>query len=229
MPPHTTQYYGGKEKGDCGNGVFCAGMTFSLDGYWYSVTNAYSHLAGATPTDEGTCRSFNGIINDNNGRRRHARRLTAEVEAAAVAEASTAAAAATSATGASTQSFGLRGVIEASEPATADPQSYGYFSEDSGYGSEGSGYGSEGGYQGGYDGSYAQETVYQGRATMVSGVVSALAGPRKEKWEGGVFEWVVDFAGTPNTGRTNPSVPWVQDKQFKMTFYGSKGYEAAAD
>ena len=227
------QYYGGKE-GDCGTGPFCEGMTFELSGYWYQIDNAYSVLPGGTVTDEGTCRTYGGWINDNDSRRRHARRLTAEGETAAVTEAD-ATAAAESVT-ASTQSFGLRGFM--ADDAAAIPvsssvsemaaESQYYEDQHDGYHyghHDGNGYGRQDGY------GSPEKTVYLGPATVISGIVSSTAGHRKEKWDSGVFEWVVDFkridGATGITTTPDPSLPWVRDKQFKFTFYTNKGYSAA--
>jgi hypothetical protein len=208
-------------------------MTFELSGYWYKIDNAYSLLPGGTNTDEGTCRTYPGWINDNGSRRRHARRLTAEGETATAmeADAPAAAPAAEETVTASTQSFGLRGFM--ADDAAAMPVASEMAAESQYYEGQHDGYhyGHHDGYghQEGY--STPEKTVYLGPATVISGIVSAAAGHRKEKWDSGVFEWVVDFkridgaAGITTT--PDPSLPWVRDKQFKFTFYTNKGYSAA--
>jgi hypothetical protein len=212
-------------------------MTFELSGYWYQIDNAYSVLPGGTNTDEGTCATFDGWINANGvfPGRRHARRLIAEEETAAAMEAEAPAAAEETVT-ASTQAFGLRGFM--ADDAAAIPvsssvsemaaESQYYEDQHDGYHyghHDGNGYGRQDGY------GTPEKTVYLGPATVISGIVSSTAGHRKEKWDSGVFEWVVDFkridGATGITTTPYPSLPWVRDKQFKFTFYTNKGYSAA--
>jgi hypothetical protein len=87
--------------------------------------------------------------------------------------------------------------------------------------------GGGGGYYNGHDNN--EQDVFQGEATIIMGVITSLAGQRKERWEEGVFEYVPYFelAGTPvnqpiTTG-LDASVPWVRDKTYKLTFYKSGG------
>jgi len=62
--------------------------------------------------------------------------------------------------------------------------------------------------------------VYSGEATIVMGIITAMAGQKKEKWDEGVFEYVVYFsAGTTVTTGLDASIPWIRDKTYKLTFY----------
>jgi len=88
-------------------------------------------------------------------------------------------------------------------------------------------YNSGGGYYNGHDNN--EQDVFSGEATIIMGVITSLAGQRKEKWEEGVFEYVPYFQ--VNTAITQPittgldaSVPWVRDKTYKLTFYKSGKY-----
>jgi hypothetical protein len=76
-------------------------------------------------------------------------------------------------------------------------------------------------------------TVYGGTAYVINGVVTAMVGPKKEKWENGLFEYVVQFTLDPIAFPGNPpgvvtnmdaSIPWVRDKTYKFTFYKANGY-----
>lgn len=76
-----------------------------------------------------------------------------------------------------------------------------------------------------YGASYHDDNrvVYEGQAVVINGLVTAVSGPRKEKWEDGTFEHTVDFFnqasadGSPIlvTGALDPNVPFVQDKTYK--------------
>jgi len=88
-------------------------------------------------------------------------------------------------------------------------------------------YNSGGGYYNGHDNN--EQDVFSGEATIFMGIITSLAGQRKEKWEEGVFEYVPYFQ--VNTAITQPittgldaSVPWVRDKTYKLTFYKSGKY-----
>jgi hypothetical protein len=73
-----------------------------------------------------------------------------------------------------------------------------------------------------YDGGhYEDRNVFSGRAAVINGVVTTMAGPRKEKWDSGVFEFVVAYiqAGPDAVTGLDPNVPWVRDKAYKFTFY----------
>jgi len=85
-----------------------------------------------------------------------------------------------------------------------------------------------GGYYNGHDNN--EQDVFVGEATIIMGVITSMAGQRKERWEEGVFEYVPFFQLATGTGVTQPittgldaSVPWVRDKTYKLTFYKSGG------
>lgn len=85
---------------------------------------------------------------------------------------------------------------------------------------------SGGGYYNGHDNN--EQDVFAGEATIFMGVITSLAGQRKEKWDEGVFEYVPFFAldtaiNQPITTGLDASVPWVRDKTYKLTFYKSGG------
>jgi len=64
--------------------------------------------------------------------------------------------------------------------------------------------------------------VYSGEATIIMGVITAMAGQKKEKWDEGVFEYVAYFVPNPTTPITTglaANIPWVRDKNYKLTFY----------
>lgn len=63
--------------------------------------------------------------------------------------------------------------------------------------------------------------VYQGEAVIIMGIVTAMAGQKKDKWDEGVFEYVLYFdpAATPVIRGLDGSIPWVRDKTYKLTFY----------
>ena len=77
-----------------------------------------------------------------------------------------------------------------------------------------------GGYYNGHDAN--EQDVFSGEATIFIGIITSMAGQRKDKWEEGVFEYVPFFelaAGTqPITTGLDASVPWVRDKTYKFTF-----------
>lgn len=93
-----------------------------------------------------------------------------------------------------------------------------------------------GGYGGGYGGAYGDyghhttEVIYQGPAIIISGMVSAVVGKHKEKWEGGMFEYVPSFIATVvNTAAAgftglDATLPWIRDNTIKLTLYRSGGY-----
>jgi hypothetical protein len=90
-----------------------------------------------------------------------------------------------------------------------------------------------------YGGSYHDDNrvVYEGQAVVINGIITAMSGPRKEKWDDGTFEHVLEFfkarddgeapdgddpgeapsfsLPTTVTGALDPNVPWVQDKTYK--------------
>lgn len=81
-------------------------------------------------------------------------------------------------------------------------------------------------YNGGHDNN--EQDVFVGEATIVMGVITSMAGQRKERWEEGVFEYVPFFElatgiNQPITTGLDASVPWVRDKTYKLTFYKSGG------
>jgi len=83
-------------------------------------------------------------------------------------------------------------------------------------------------YNGGHDNN--EQDVFVGEATIIMGVITSMAGQRKERWEEGVFEYVPFFQLATGTGVNQPittgldaSVPWVRDKTYKLTFYKSGG------
>jgi hypothetical protein len=92
-------------------------------------------------------------------------------------------------------------------------------------------YNNGGGYYNGHDNN--EQDVFQGEATIIMGVITSMAGQRKERWQEGVFEYVPFFdldRGTgvnpinqPITTGLDASVPWVRDKTYKLTFYKSGG------
>lgn len=73
-------------------------------------------------------------------------------------------------------------------------------------------------YEGGH---YENRPVFQGEAAVINGVVTTMAGPRKEKWDSGVFEFVVGYDQTVTNAVTaiDANIPWVRDKAYKFTFY----------
>ncbi len=91
-----------------------------------------------------------------------------------------------------------------------------------------------GGYYNGHDNN--EQDVFQGEATIIMGVITSLAGQRKERWEEGVFEYVPYFQlstvdsttgatiNQPITSGLDASVPWVRDKTYKLTFYKAGKY-----
>jgi hypothetical protein len=97
------------------------------------------------------------------------------------------------------------------------------------------------GYGGGYGGGYnilqqVKKDVYFAEATIIMGVITSMAGQRKDKWEEGVFEYVPMFGtgaatGQPGapalvTGGLDASVPWVRDKTYKLTFYRGNAHSS---
>jgi hypothetical protein len=80
-------------------------------------------------------------------------------------------------------------------------------------------------------GDHQTQNVYGGTAWVINGAVTAMVGPKKDHWENGLFEYVVQFtvdttAYPPNGVVTSidASIPWVRDKTYKFTFYKSQGY-----
>jgi len=63
--------------------------------------------------------------------------------------------------------------------------------------------------------------VYSGEAVIIMGIVTSMAGQKKDKWDEGVFEYVLYFdpAAQPVTTGLDGSIPWVRDKTYKLTFY----------
>jgi DNA replication initiation complex subunit (GINS family) len=61
-------------------------------------------------------------------------------------------------------------------------------------------------YEGGH---YDNRPVFAGDAAVINGVVTTMAGPRKEKWDSGVFEYVVaaDIVGGTAVTALDPNVP----------------------
>jgi hypothetical protein len=95
--------------------------------------------------------------------------------------------------------------------------------------------GYSGGGYGGYGGDYHADTrpVFMGPAVVLSGMVSSVVGKHKEKWEGGMFEYVPSFdppitppatAPTPVTPPLDATLPWIRDNTYKFTIYRSGGY-----
>jgi hypothetical protein len=64
-----------------------------------------------------------------------------------------------------------------------------------------------------------ERTVYVGGAYIITGLVTSMAGQRKEKWDEGTFEYTVDYdmARQVTTG-LDANIPWVRDKTYKFTF-----------
>ena len=62
--------------------------------------------------------------------------------------------------------------------------------------------------------------VYYGDASIIMGIVSAMAGQRKDRWEEGVFEYVpyYSFYDVVTEG-IDSSYPWIRDKTYQMTFF----------
>lgn len=79
-----------------------------------------------------------------------------------------------------------------------------------------------------YDEPHHTNTVYQGGAVVINGVVTAMVGPKKEKWENGLFEYIFQFVLDDTNGgvatNIDASIPWVRDKTYKFTFYKGQGY-----
>jgi hypothetical protein len=93
------------------------------------------------------------------------------------------------------------------------------------------------GYGGGYNlVTQVKKDVYFAEATIIMGVITSIAGQRKDKWEEGVFEYVPMFgtgalAGTPGAPALvevglDASVPWVRDKTYKLTFFRGGGHSS---
>lgn len=63
--------------------------------------------------------------------------------------------------------------------------------------------------------------VYQGEAVIIMGIVTSMAGQKKDKWDEGVFEYVLYFdpAATPVITGLDGSIPWVRDKTYKINFF----------
>lgn len=86
------------------------------------------------------------------------------------------------------------------------------------------------------EGHYENRAVYGGSAYVINGIVDAMAGPRREKWDSGVFEFVLSFVQNRVTVGDNtvlaPAIttaldsntPWVRDKAYKFTFYRHNSY-----
>jgi hypothetical protein len=57
-------------------------------------------------------------------------------------------------------------------------------------------------------------------------MVSSVVGKHKEKWEGGMFEYVPSFIGTavPVNTALDATLPWIRDNTYKFTIYRSSGY-----
>jgi hypothetical protein len=52
-----------------------------------------------------------------------------------------------------------------------------------------------------------------------------MAGPRKDKWDSGVFEYVTAFDDDgAEDGAVDHGLPWVRDKTYKFTFYRREIY-----
>jgi hypothetical protein len=63
--------------------------------------------------------------------------------------------------------------------------------------------------------------VYEGRAVVINGIVTAMSGPFKEKLDDGTFEHGLEFSDSkgddpkPVNGALDANVPFVQDKTYK--------------
>jgi hypothetical protein len=81
------------------------------------------------------------------------------------------------------------------------------------------------------EGRYENRVVYSGSAIVINGIVNSIAGPRREKWDSGVFEYVLQYeqelgangAPVPVTA-LDANTPWIRDKAYKFTFYKQSGY-----
>lgn len=69
--------------------------------------------------------------------------------------------------------------------------------------------------------------IYVGEATIILGVITAMAGQQKERWEEGEFEYVPNYT-LEGTEGVNPvktaldaSYPWIRDKSYRLTFHRS--------
>jgi hypothetical protein len=80
------------------------------------------------------------------------------------------------------------------------------------------------------EGRYENRVVYSGSAIVINGIVKSIAGPSRERWDSGVFEYVLLFEqdlvnNVPVTVTAlDPNTPWIQDKAYKFTLYKQSGY-----
>jgi hypothetical protein len=71
--------------------------------------------------------------------------------------------------------------------------------------------------------------VFVGDATIIMGVITSMAGQRKERWEEGEFEYVPWYNPEvdPISTGLDATIPWVRDKTYKLTFYrGANGHSS---
>jgi hypothetical protein len=76
-------------------------------------------------------------------------------------------------------------------------------------------------------GDHHTNNVYRGNAWVINGAVTAMVGPKKDHWENGLFEYVIQFTtpvGAQPVSDIAASIPWIRDKTYKFTFYKSQGY-----
>lgn len=85
-------------------------------------------------------------------------------------------------------------------------------------------------YYGGDGDDYNHKQItpaYKGVAFVLSGMVSSIVGKHNEHWQGGCFEYVPFFQGTPwvATGDTlDANAPWIRDNTYKLTLWRSGAY-----
>lgn len=76
----------------------------------------------------------------------------------------------------------------------------------------------------GYHNGAADQDVYVGAALVINGMITAVAGPRKDKFAEGAFEYTPyseldTTAGANPVGAIDASKPWVRDNTLQITFY----------
>jgi hypothetical protein len=76
----------------------------------------------------------------------------------------------------------------------------------------------------GYHHGAANQDVYVGESSTINGMITAVAGPRKDKLVEGAFEYTPYFgldttAGANPVGAIDASKPWVRDYTLQITFY----------
>jgi hypothetical protein len=77
------------------------------------------------------------------------------------------------------------------------------------------------------EGHYENRAVYGGTALVINGIVTSMAGPRREKWDSGVFEFVASYTqenSDPIATALDSNTPWVRDKAYKFTFFKQSSY-----